>query len=171
MRGPSYLALTSSISWLLMPWLLASPGHQQPWYWLCKIISPGLIRGRISIIFGMSVWRNDIKYKYVYVSSEKVSTLRVLSFLWNCIKMQWLSNRVSCTAVSVNEDITMTSHECLDISNDQQLNCFIKSTFRPTAKKISMLHFTGSWWGQSMSNFDWWIIRKNFHNIIITYAT
>ena len=28
--GPSYLGLTRSISWLLMPWLLTSPGHQQP---------------------------------------------------------------------------------------------------------------------------------------------
>ena len=37
MRGPSYLGLTRSISWLLMPWLLTSPGHQQPWYWLCRI--------------------------------------------------------------------------------------------------------------------------------------
>ena len=37
MRGPSYLGLTESISWLLMPWLLTSPGHQQPWYWLCRI--------------------------------------------------------------------------------------------------------------------------------------
>ena len=27
-RGPSSLGLTRSISWLLMPWLLASPGHQ-----------------------------------------------------------------------------------------------------------------------------------------------
>ena len=36
-RGPSYLSLTRSISWLLMPWLLTSPGHQQPWYWLCRI--------------------------------------------------------------------------------------------------------------------------------------
>ena len=36
-RGPSYLGLTRSISWLLMPWLLTSPVHQQPWYWLCKI--------------------------------------------------------------------------------------------------------------------------------------
>ena len=26
-----------SIPWLLMPWLLALPGHQQPWYWLNKI--------------------------------------------------------------------------------------------------------------------------------------
>ena len=36
-RGPSCLGLTWSISWLLMTWLLASPGHQQPWYWLCRI--------------------------------------------------------------------------------------------------------------------------------------
>ena len=38
-RGPSYLALTRSISWLLMTWLLTSRGHQQPWYWPCKICS------------------------------------------------------------------------------------------------------------------------------------
>ena len=25
------------------------------------------MRGRISIIFGMSVWRNDIKYKYMFM--------------------------------------------------------------------------------------------------------
>ena len=36
-RGPGYLGLTRSISRLLMPWLLTSPGHQQPWYWLCRI--------------------------------------------------------------------------------------------------------------------------------------
>ena len=29
-RGPSYPGLTRSISWLLMPWLLVSPGHHQP---------------------------------------------------------------------------------------------------------------------------------------------
>ena len=39
-RGPSYLGLTRSISWLLMPWLFTSPGHQQPWYWLCRICWP-----------------------------------------------------------------------------------------------------------------------------------
>ena len=35
--GPSYFGLTRSISWLLMPWLLTSPGHEQPWYWLYRI--------------------------------------------------------------------------------------------------------------------------------------
>ena len=38
--GPSYLGLTRSISWLLMSWLLTLPGHQQPWYWLCRIYRP-----------------------------------------------------------------------------------------------------------------------------------
>ena len=36
MRRPSYFRLTRSISWLLMSWLLVSPGYQQPWYWLCR---------------------------------------------------------------------------------------------------------------------------------------
>ena len=78
-RGrPSYLGLTRSISWLLMPWLLTSPGHQQPWYWLCRICKP------------WSYLRKDFKYPchinveswhkmqiYVYVPSEKFSTWRV----------------------------------------------------------------------------------------------
>ena len=36
MWEPSYLGLTRTISCLLMPWLLVSPGHQQPWYWQCS---------------------------------------------------------------------------------------------------------------------------------------
>ena len=50
MRGPSYLDLTRSITWLLMPWLLTSPGHQQPWYWLCWICT------------SWSYLRKDFKY-------------------------------------------------------------------------------------------------------------
>ena len=49
-RGPSYLGLTRSISWLLMPWLLTSPGHQQPWYWLYRICR------------SLSYLRKDFKY-------------------------------------------------------------------------------------------------------------
>ena len=37
MRGPSYPRLNRSVWWLLMPWLVAPSGHQQPWYWLCKL--------------------------------------------------------------------------------------------------------------------------------------
>ena len=69
--------LNRSISLLPMPWLLVLPGHQQPWYSLCRI-------GR-SI---MSYMRKDFNYLclinveqwykmwiYIfYVSSEKCST-------------------------------------------------------------------------------------------------
>ena len=52
-RGPSYLGLTRSISWLLMPWLLTSPGHQQSWYWPC------------SICRSWSYMRKHFKYMYL----------------------------------------------------------------------------------------------------------
>ena len=42
---------TKSVSWWLMPWLLVSPGHQQPWYWL----------GRISTTCVISVLRNVVR--------------------------------------------------------------------------------------------------------------
>ena len=55
--GPSYLSLTRSISWLLMPWLLTSPGHQQPWYWLYRLC-------QINV-------ENDIKCKYMFMFPQK----------------------------------------------------------------------------------------------------
>ena len=36
-RGPNHSGWTKPVSWLLMPWLLSSPGHQHEWYWLCGI--------------------------------------------------------------------------------------------------------------------------------------
>ena len=53
-QGLSYLGLTRSISWLLMPWLLTSPGHQQPWYRLCRI-------DRF-----LSYLRKDLNYQFSY---------------------------------------------------------------------------------------------------------
>ena len=37
MLKPEYSRQTWPIPWQLMPWLPASPGHQRPLYWLCKI--------------------------------------------------------------------------------------------------------------------------------------
>ena len=37
----AYSRRTRSMPWLLMPWILASPGHQQPWYWLRYVASTG----------------------------------------------------------------------------------------------------------------------------------
>ena len=59
-RGSTYLGLTRSVSWLLMPWLLSSPGHQQPWYWLCGI-------GR-----SLSYLRKDFNYLCHIIASDKL---------------------------------------------------------------------------------------------------
>ena len=70
----SYLCLIRLISWLLMPWLLMSPGHQQPWYWLysiCRSLSYLRTWGRILGTCVISVWRNDIKCKYIFMFTLK----------------------------------------------------------------------------------------------------
>ena len=68
-RGPSYLGLTRSITWLFMPWLLTSPGHQQPWYRLCRICTSGsYLRKDFSLsTCVISMWSNDMKCKYMFM--------------------------------------------------------------------------------------------------------
>ena len=73
-RGPSYLGLTMPISWLLMPWLLASPGHQQPWYWLFGICrSFSYLRMCFKYLCQINVEEWHKIQIYVYIPSEKFS--------------------------------------------------------------------------------------------------
>ena len=69
MRGQSYLGLTRSISLLLMPWLLTSPGHQQPWYLQCGICrSWSYLRKDFKYCTCViSMWSNGIKCKYMFM--------------------------------------------------------------------------------------------------------
>ena len=73
-----YHGITRSILWLLMPWLLVLPGHQQSQYWLCRIFRP------------MTSWRKDFNrlhdlsvkkwyqmQAYLYGFSNKFSFKRV----------------------------------------------------------------------------------------------
>ena len=77
MRGPSNLGLTRSISWQLMPWLLTSPGHQQPWYWLFRICRSSYLRRCLKYLCEINVEEWHKMQIYVYVSSEKFSSYRV----------------------------------------------------------------------------------------------
>ena len=58
---PKYSGIIKSISWLLIPWLFASPCHQKPRYWLYRMEGPCPPRGRISstcVISEMVNYRN-----------------------------------------------------------------------------------------------------------------
>ena len=57
-----------------MPWLLASPRHQYPWYWLCRICKS------LSYITTcvMSIWKNDIHCKYMFMFLLKNLARKVL---------------------------------------------------------------------------------------------
>ena len=73
-RGSSYLGLTRSISWLLMPWLLTLPGHQQPWYWLYRMCrSFFYLRKDFKYLCQINVEEWHKMQIYVYVPSEKFS--------------------------------------------------------------------------------------------------
>ena len=59
MRGTSYLGLNMSIGC----WCPGSLRHQDI---SNHDIDYGLLRGRISTIYGMSVWRDDLKYMFMF---------------------------------------------------------------------------------------------------------
>ena len=89
-RGPSYLGLTRSISWLLMPWLLTSPGHQQPWYWLyriCRFLS--YLRKDF-----ISMWRNDTKCKCMFMFPLKNLARKGLSIFGVVLQLSIL--KIEC---------------------------------------------------------------------------
>ena len=77
--GLSYLGLTRSTSWLLMPWLLVSPGHQQPWYWLYRMGRSLSCLRKISTSCDISMWKNDMKCKYIFLFPLKNLACKGLS--------------------------------------------------------------------------------------------
>ena len=78
-RGQSYLGWSWSISWLLIPWLHTSPGHQQHWYWLCRICRSWSC---ILSTHVTSMWSNDIKCKYMFIFPLKHLAHKQLSWFW-----------------------------------------------------------------------------------------
>ena len=60
-----YSGRTRSIPWLLMPWLLLLPGHQQPLYWLCRKNEPlSTVKKGLNFLYP-PIWRNERKCRYV----------------------------------------------------------------------------------------------------------
>ena len=96
-----WVRLTRSVSWLLMPWLLMSPDHQHPWYWLCWIVNPCLTLGRISTISVTSMSRNDIKCKYTFLFPLQNLACKGLNHYWTHVIRfpQWVCSDTHALAV------------------------------------------------------------------------
>ena len=68
MRGPSYLGLTRSISWLLRcPGSLCRQDISSHDIGYVEYVGPGLTWGRILSTCVISMWSNDIKCKYMFM--------------------------------------------------------------------------------------------------------
>ena len=64
-----------------MPWFLTSPGHQQHDIDYVEYVGPGLTWGRILSTCVISMWSNDIKCKYMFMSPLKNLARKGLNLL------------------------------------------------------------------------------------------
>ena len=63
-----------------MPWRRKEPGHQQPWYCLCRICRSWFYLRRILSTCVISMWSNDIKCKYMFMFPLKNLACKGLSY-------------------------------------------------------------------------------------------
>ena len=106
-----------------MPWLLRSPGHQQPCYWLCRI-------GRF-----LSCLRKDLNYLRAYIGNTNSISHKI------CMKLQHLVD--SCDSLHWRYN----GHD--SVSNHQPHDCLLNRLFRRRSKKISKLRVIGLCAGNS----------------------
>ena len=102
---PEYSGRTRSISWLLMPWLLMSPGHQPSWYWPCKIgRTLASMRSDFNHLWCVSVKKSYKLQTYFCVTPKYCSTQSVN------VPHCWQDHRTRYTR-------TWSSKACLAISS------------------------------------------------------
>ena len=85
MLKAEYCVIIRSIPWLLIPWLLVLPGHQQPWCWICGIdwSLPSMGKKFHCMWCDISVLRNE-KMKYQWLSARLLSSANALEILQFC---------------------------------------------------------------------------------------
>ena len=93
-RGPSFLCLTRSISWLLMPWLLTSRDISNHDIDYVEYVSLGLTWGRILSTCAVSVWSYDIKCKYMFMFPLQNVACKGLTVKSLNIRHTLLSNKI-----------------------------------------------------------------------------
>ena len=144
--------ITRSIPWLLMPWLHASPGHQQPWHWLCGING-----------FSLSSTRKDFSYQNHLIQCRwMIKMLRSLCGSKNeAVHIGLIFAKGNVGIVCFDDyssgsfilqcSITMTSW-WLKITGNSAVHSTACSCQQQNNNKISKFHLTGLLWRESNSN-------------------
>ena len=99
-QGTTYPGLTVPLSRLLMTWLLASPGQQQPWNCLI-VVGPCLTQGRVPATCVMSVWSRAEVVKYILI------------FLLKNLACKGLSLKIVTVYCSLRINSLRTSDTCM----------------------------------------------------------
>ena len=132
-----------------MPWLLASPGHQQPWYWLCRIDrSLSYSRRNVNYLCLLSVeeWK---KCKYMFMFPLKNLAHKGLSIFetvpwWLCLHTCiWAITHKHPNSIRTNASIltrlTNTFID-LDFTMHTSITCGIE-TFNRVRPELHGQHF------------------------------
>ena len=117
-RGPSYLGLTRSISWLLMPGSLRRQDISSHDIDYAEYVSPGRTSGRILSTCVISMWSNDLKCKYILMFPLKNLAHKVLTLLYLCCIYQ--STRLSFEIIGF-----FSNKFCVELVH---FHCWIPST-------------------------------------------
>ena len=85
LKMPEYSAITKSVKWLLMFRILTLPGHQQPWYWICRINGHCHPLDRISIDPSLTSYNTPVPYTTIHHLVTEMCTRVHISVTTWCI--------------------------------------------------------------------------------------
>ena len=99
-----------SVPWLLMPWLLACPGHQQPWQWKCRINESLFWQGLTSTSNAISIWAM-INYANIFLCfiENLVCKSELVEVMWYIYIYVYI---YVCMYIYIYIYICMLGHHC-----------------------------------------------------------
>ena len=121
-RGPSYLGLTRSISWLLMPWLLACQDINSHDIDCVEKAGACLTRGWISTTCVLLVWKNGTKCKCMFMFPLKNLACKGLNAVASVCKL------TAILSWSTYGNIIMIIYPAIHTHNNSSvyLKCYLK---------------------------------------------
>ena len=130
-----------STLWLLMSWLLASPGHQMPWYWYIRWVHRCFSWRRIiSNTSAISVSRSDRKYKYIFMFPEinfvKPSSVEVKQHIKKNLLLALANVTEVCFCGSHWQDISIGPGNGLTLKSYKPLPLPVMTKFNNSYKFI-----------------------------------